>query len=269
MSRPFALTLIPSDRLRLAISSRLYHHQQSRWLHLYQSASLRYSSNVVMDLVPGDAGSDAIAFTGVYECELTQRVVRLAKHGGLFVDVGANLGYFSLLWASLNPRNRCLAVEAATRNIAFLQRNIEQNHLSGQIQLIPHAAGQIRGTFSFDPGEERQTGWGGFSLECSPRCIEVDVIRLDERIDEPVSLLKIDIEGADTWALFGCERLLKAQLIREIWYEQNKPRLGALGIEPDAAQNYLTSCGYSVRPQNNRNDPIVQWIARISTPGRP
>jgi hypothetical protein len=59
--------------------------------------------------------------------------------------------------------------------------------------------------------------------------------------DERIALPKVDIDGADAWALMGCERLLQAKLVDEIWFEQNEPRIEMLGIKEDAAQEYLES----------------------------
>jgi hypothetical protein len=71
----------------------------------------------------------------------------------------------------------------------------------------------------------------------------------------------VDIEGADTWALTGCERLLRRRLVREVWYEQNKPRMRALGIPLDAAQDYLRSVGYEPSPHGDPAEEMVEWSA--------
>ena len=63
------------------------------------------------------------------------------------------------------------------------------------------------------------------------------------------------------WALMGCERLLKAGIVREIWYEQNKPRMAALGIPFDAPQEYLHSMGYIATPNNDSTAELVEWSA--------
>lgn len=217
-----------------------------------------------MDLVPGDVISDSIAFTGIYELAVTRRVVELAKGGGTFVDVGANLGYFSLLWAATKPGNQCLAFEASPRNIHRLRENIRRNSLESQIEVIPHAAGKARGKLHFDAGPEDQTGWGGFTTD-SKSGIEVDVVRIDESVPTniPISLLKVDIEGADAWALMGCDRLLKARQVKQIWFEQNKPRMQALGIPESAAQDYLRSVGYSPQPLDDTRGDLVEWCASL------
>jgi FkbM family methyltransferase len=216
-----------------------------------------------MELVPGDHISDVIAFTGFYELTLTRRIATLARRGGIFIDVGANIGYYSLLWASQNRENKVFAFEASPRNISILQRNINRNGLQKQIEVVPLAAGKETGRLKFDIGPSEQTGWGGFAVGSEIGAIEVDVVRIDEIVssDRPIALLKVDIEGADAWAIMGCERLLKAKAINEVWFEQNKPRIRMLGIPLDAAQTFLQSVGYSTRRHGRASDESVEWSA--------
>jgi len=215
-----------------------------------------------MELLPGDFISDCIALTGTYEPVLTRRLLQLAHQSGTLVDVGANLGYFSLLWAASDSRNKCLAFEASPRNIEILRRNVKRNQLEQQIRIIPKAAGAENGKLMFEPGPEDQTGWGGLTLTKVDGCIEVDVTRVDEVVgsESPIAL-KVDTEGADLWALMGCERFLRTGAVSEIFYEQNKPRMAALGIPPDGPLDYLRSLGYVSTPHNDTNAQLVQWSA--------
>jgi hypothetical protein len=98
-----------------------------------------------MDLLPGDIISDPIAFTGLWRLPFSRRLLQLAQAGGLMVDVGANLGDFSLLWAGTNPGNRGVAIEASPRNLDMLRRNIARNHFGERISVIPCAAGRAAG----------------------------------------------------------------------------------------------------------------------------
>jgi FkbM family methyltransferase len=216
-----------------------------------------------MQLLPGDVISDSIAFTGVYELELTRRLCWLARRGGTFVDVGANLGYFSLLWAATNSGNRSVAFEASPRNVAMLRDNVSRNALGSRVAVMPVAVGAAAGRHRFDMGPPEQTGWGGFTREQDSDAPEVDVVRIDEVLDtgDPIALLKIDIEGAEAWALAGCERLLRNRRVAEIWYEQNKPRMRALGIAGDAAQEFLRSVGYVPQPKSNLSRDVVEYCA--------
>ena len=215
-----------------------------------------------MDLLQGDVISDSIAFTGVHQPDLTRRVVELARAGGTMVEIGANLGYFSLLWAGLHHENRCVAFEPSPRNVALLKRNIAANGFDARVEVISAAAGRQAGNLPFDPGPPDQTGWGSFAPEGTTG-IDVEVIRVDSVVSSgrPITLLKVDIEGADAWALEGCEALLKSGSVGEVWFEQNKPRMRALGIPEDSAQAYLRSVGYTPTPQSDPDAALVEWSA--------
>ena len=86
-------------------------------------------------------------------------------------------------------------------------------------------------------------------------------MRVDDYVPagETVSLLKVDTEGADAWALMGCERLLRARAIEEIWFEEFKPRANALGIAPAAGATFLRSLGYTATPQGDPAAEMVEW----------
>ena len=262
-NRPILIRLAP-PRLRLSLCDRIYRARRDRWRGLYDQSSLLAAPKVRMQLVPGDRLSDVVAFTGCYENDLTERVIKLARKGGTMIDVGANLGYFSLLWLSANPANRCVAVEAAPRNLEILRGNAAQNGMKERIRIIPAAASDQAGKVLFDLGPEDQLGWGGIVLDDrNGRPIEVEAIRVDEVVplDQEISLLKIDTEGADTLVLRGCERLLKKGLISEIWFEQNKPRMRQIGIPFDAAETFLQSVGYECKVQGSDRGDVVEWSA--------
>ena len=93
--------------------------------------------------------------------------------------------------------------------------------------------------------------------------IEVNAVRVDDYVPAgtTVSLLKVDTEGADAWALMGCQRLLEARAIDEIWFEEFKPRAEALGIAPGAGATFLRSLGYSVTAQGDPAAEMVEWCA--------
>jgi hypothetical protein len=160
VKRPLLIRMLPA-RLRVAAWELLYQNRHAFWRPLYEAATLLYAPGVSMELVPGDVISDRIAFTGLYELPLTRRVLELARRGGTLIDVGANLGYFPLLWAAARPDNKCVAFEASPRNIDLLRRNVARNGLGDRIAVIPHAAGAAPGRLRFDVGHDSQTGWGG------------------------------------------------------------------------------------------------------------
>lgn len=117
MKRPFLMRRL-SGRLRRSAFSRLYLPQATdkKWRDLFVGASLEFAPSVNVDLVASDFMHAAIASTGGYEHGLSHRVITLGRKGGAFVDVGANIGYFALLWAASNSRITVSTFEASPRN---------------------------------------------------------------------------------------------------------------------------------------------------------
>jgi FkbM family methyltransferase len=249
MNRPWLLRWAPA-RIRQSIAARIYLGQYHKWQSLYRQQPLSYCPQVSMhDLVPGDQISGHIVFNGFHELALTREIVRLAHRGGLLVDVGANMGYFSLLWAGSNPRARVIAFEPAPQNVRAFRNNIVRNGLTKQVNVVQKAAGRNSGTVHFDRGPASQTGWGGITSECSRSTIEVPLIRIDRHLaNTSIDVLKIDVEGADTWVLFGCEGLLRTKSISRIFFEENPERMAKLGIRPGEAKDYLADLGYACEP---------------------
>lgn len=262
MARPTLLRIVP-NRFKPLFYYNYYYARHGAWLDLFKAAPLALCPNILMyGLIPGDAISGCIAFNGFYEWGLTRRIVEHAARGGLFVDVGANMGYFSLLWAGVSRSGRAVAFEAAPRNIELFQNNVTMNRLEDRITLVPKAAGDHAGTIMFNAGPPDQTGWGGISRNPSPNAITLPLVRLDEQLpDTYVDVLKIDVEGADTLVLFGCERLLKRRRIQVIYFEQNPARMEQLGIALEDAQRFLRSVGYECR--SIRGDE-GEWLAHPS-----
>jgi len=212
--------------------------------------NLEFAPVKMRALLPTDYGHRQIASLGFYELDLSRKISSLARQGGLMVDVGANAGYFTCLWAALNPRNEVYLFEPSPRNLSMVRQNISALSNPKQVQVFDHAIGKEAGVLDFDIGPEDQTGWGGLAKSASARTIQVKVRRLDEviPIDQDILVLKIDTEGADTWVLYGAEKILRQKRIKHIFFETNLARMQQLGIQAGEAEKYLAGLGYVVRP---------------------
>lgn len=213
--------------------------------------SFEFNRSLRFDLSKKDVGHIPIIYNGFYEKEVTKMVLKLAKQGGLLIDVGANYGYFSCIWAAQNKKNQAHAFEASSLNIAPLKNNIDKNKLTNQVNIVPYALGRERGVLNFrHEREKQQTGWGGFTLNKDRESEMVEVQTLDTYAQlnniSNIDLLKIDTEGADTWVLQGAIQLIKKQRIKHIFFEHNLPRMSLLKINPSTAKDFLEENGYIV-----------------------
>jgi FkbM family methyltransferase len=206
---------------------------------------------------------DCIALMGIYEPGLTRRVRDLASRGGLMIDVGAKVGYFTLVWLANNPNNRVIALEPAPLIIPYLEENILANVVGDRVDLLRCAASDREGVVRFSSVDERPTGWGRFATETESKGIsEVQTRPLDDIVatHERVSFLKIDVEGGESAVIEGAANLLASRRIENIYVEVNRPGARILGFPETRVLDILRDAGY-VLARLDRSTPIENWWA--------
>lgn len=145
---------------------------------------------------------------GSYEMEKVVRFAQAVPSGATVFDLGANVGYYTLLSAArAGPSGRVFAFEPLPRNLDYLRRHLALNRIANAI-VVPAAVSDRGGTIRF--AEDASTSRGRIGSEGG---IEVRSIGLDEwiereQIPDP-NLLKIDIEGAEFLALQGARNMLR------------------------------------------------------------
>ena len=255
--RPLLMKLRPL-LLREKLFWRLYKKQANKFLCLFENASLEFAPKISLKLMPTDISHQQIAFLGFIELAVSRWIAELAKAGSLMVDVGANYGYYSCIWAAAGEQNQVIAFEVSPKNSSALKMNVTRNRLQSQVKVYEKALGKEDGSFPFTLGPDDQSGWGGLlskGQDNQDGTVEVQVVTLDDFLakseHEHIDVLKIDTEGADTWVLQGAEHLLRSHKICHIFFEENTVRMSALGIQPGEAQNLLRDCGYRLEHLNS------------------
>ena len=253
------LSVFPA-RIQQAFFYRFFNNRQAAYPELFKYASLKFAPGFQMkNLIVGDSISGPIAFTGCYELGLSREIQGLSRKGGVFVDVGANLGYYSLLWLNGNKENKVIAFEASQRNESSIKENIDANNLNGKIRLFLKAAGDKNGKVFFDAGPQNQTGWGGLKNNADSRTVEIDMVRLDDILknESYIDVIKIDVEGADFLVIKGCEQLLRQKKIGRIYFEENAERTKEFGIELGQSKKFLENLNYLCEPFQGSQEEFV------------
>jgi FkbM family methyltransferase len=200
-----------------------------------------------------DAIAREVCFTGIYEPQETALVQALLRPGMTFLDVGANWGYFTLLAAHLvGISGRVVSLEPDPRLFPTLQENVARNCLT-QVTALPVAAADKAGILSLAGYEEDGENWGLSRVVCARQAgggpsFAVTATALDDVLDEchvgTVDLLKIDIEGAEGFALTGLARSLAQQRIKRLLLELHPAQLAEHGQSPDEVLGKLRAAGY-------------------------
>lgn len=180
-----------------------------------------------------------LALFGTFEDELANWLVETLIEGDTFVDIGANIGWFTLIGAKrVGVTGKVVAVEADRRNYDLLLDNLSMNYVAPHTDAIFGAAaanagtitlyqlGSFRGSSSTVPfSSDQRRKFPGEDVEA----VEVPALVLDELLEPygPIAVLKMDIEGGEAAALAGLRRLLDLGRIDKLVLEINKESAGA------------------------------------------
>jgi FkbM family methyltransferase len=186
---------------------------------------------------------------GTYEPELAEAVREFLHPGMTVYDVGANIGYVSLLLAhAVRPNGKVFAFEALPANVERIRCNVALNGLEDRIALVPRAVADRSGELSFyvheSVGMGKVAGSAGRAGEHYQAEIKVLAVSLDEFVYEQGNpapdAVKMDIEGGEVLALPGMKRIL-AEHHPLLLLELHGPESEKVAWET------LTAAGYTLR----------------------
>ncbi len=190
---------------------------------------------------------------GHYELNETAFVQATIQPGWNVLDIGANIGYFSMLCATLaGAEGQVYAFEPMHLNAAMLARSIAENGYAERITLTEAAVGATTGTVQITYLEQ-QINSGGVHLVPTGRSgyaghavADVPMIVLDQiELRRPIQFIKIDIEGAESLALRGARTLLQQDqpLIMSEVHAELLGRIGGVSVADYLAE--LELLGYA------------------------
>ncbi|MDK2980909.1 MAG: hypothetical protein PWQ55_1256 [Chloroflexota bacterium] len=164
-----------------------------------------------------DLQSEKDYWLGTYEVDLQAAARHFIQPGMTVYDVGANIGYISLMAARLNgPDGKVFSFEALPANLERLEQNRALNQLEGRIHIQPAAVVDQSKPVTFFMHHSGAMGKAQGSAgreEAYEQQIEVNGLALDDFIyqqGQPLpGLVKMDIEGGEGMALAGMARVLK------------------------------------------------------------
>lgn len=189
-------------------------------------------------------------YLGAFEPHETAAVARRLRPGMTFLDVGANVGYFSLLAASrVGPGGRVYAVEPSPYAYGRLTESVRANGLA-QVQAFQVGLSSAPGTLSlYLPPEADGFHSPTMSGDFGGPVVEVAVKRLDDCFDEwgveRVDLMKLDVEGHETKVLQGGSASLAAGRVRAVLCEFNDYWLRQQGSSPRELHAMFVDAGFS------------------------
>ena len=147
-----------------------------------------------------------------FEMEETRFIRQALADVDLFVDVGANIGYYTCL--ALSHQVPAIAFEPSPRNVRRLLRNLVLNNYQHGVEVIPVALSNkpcVTKLYGRNTGASMVSGWSGAS-EIDFEFVPVSTLDalLGPRISGKRALIKVDVEGAEFGLLQGAGAVLSA-----------------------------------------------------------
>ena len=168
--------------------------------------------------------SGALHF-GVYEKAETRFFQSACRDGMTFLDVGANLGYYTALAArAVGPNGRVLAVEPDPDSFGYLEQTIAANAV-GNVEAFPVAASDAPATLPLyistdNRGDNRLYASGEDRPQVEVAARPLDALLRENKIDT-VDLIKIDVQGYEPKVIAGLRETITSSpnltLLTEFW----------------------------------------------------
>lgn len=202
-----------------------------------------------------DYRGTAPMYFGSYAPLVVEAMKRYLSPGGVFIDIGANIGYLSAIAAGLvGPQGQVHAFEPVPDYCEKLRRVARLNP-GYKISVNAQAAGEIPGMYKIyvtrEPGQNSLIRAYQQAADIVST-VDVRVVRLDDYIEsaniQRISLIKIDTEGFELPVLKGLERYFASTMDRPPVICEIAPRAYALqGRRLADLARYMARRGYSAR----------------------
>ena len=210
------------------------------------------------------AGAGASVYVNRVEPGLTTTLLRVLHPGEIFVDVGANVGYYTVLASRVvGAGGLVVAIEPAVRNLCLLSRHLRLNNCRN-VSIITAACAQNLNVYRFSPGADYAQGHllapgpsqpavGGGVVVVPAVTIDVVMARTALR----PHVIKIDVEGAELEVLRGAHATLTAchpTILLSVHSESLRTR----------CVEHLRAYDYDLKPLDDDAADATEWLAVAS-----
>ena len=230
---------------RIAALAKLFKWQLLSRLRK-QPAIHQFTRNSKLWVWKGLTGATGNIYCGLHEFEDMAFLLHLLRPGDLFIDIGANIGSYTIL-ASAEAGATTIAIEPIPQTFEYLKQNILLNKIGNNATALNIGLGKQEGTLKFT--KHHDTG-NHVATNADTDTTDVAVNTLDNILTGQCPLLlKIDVEGFETQVLKGAANTLACVDLKAVIIELN----GAgdkYGFSDDDIHLLLLANGFKVMRYN-------------------
>ncbi len=231
---------------------------QSKILRTSRVIKLTEKSRI--NVIPGRPASTAHLYCGLFEFEDESFLLHFLRKNDLFVDIGANVGVYSIL-SSAHCGARSIAIEPIPDTAKLLQANVDLNSINNLVRIkncgVSSTLGKIFFTTSLDSANHVKSDQD----DQGETYMEIPTYPLDELLNSEIpALIKIDVEGFEKEVLSGGSATLLNSGLKAIIIELNGSGI-KYGFNDDDINLLLLSFGFKVYSYNPYMRELVESTA--------
>lgn len=242
----------------------------SDWLHTYIfKKTVRFDTPFGFKMIARNYIANRMMMDGIFEIEEIGIIKKNILEADVFIDVGANIGFYTCIACSLGKY--VVAIEPQPQNLFCLYANLNDNNWKNT-EVFPVGLSDKPGLLTLygasGTGASLVSGWAGYSARFK-RVIPVQTMDtlLGNRFEGRKMFIKIDVEGAEYQVLRGALKTLQI-FPRPTWFIEiclNEFHPGKMNPDYKATFDLFWEHGYEIRMANKEftlvtPDDIKCWI---------
>jgi len=199
-----------------------------------------------------------LSINDTYEEFETKIVKKIIKPGDVVFDIGANIGYYTLIFAKLvEPSGKVFSFEPEPTNYELLKKNVKINGHTN-VDFFNKAVSNLNQTTKLFLDKKNKGGHSLINAIEDRTSIEIESIRIDDHFkNKKIDFIKIDIEGFEFEAIKGMSELLKKLSTVKIMTEFNPYLLEKSEIQPEEYLKLLKNLGFTIYNLDKKKKMIV------------
>lgn len=210
--------------------------------------SVVVDGNTIYLLEKDSAISRALPLLGEVEPTTTKAFKKIVGEGDTVLDIGANIGYYTLLFARrVGVGGKVFAFEPDPVNLKVLRKNVSANGYRN-VTIVDKAVSDREGKTKFYLANASDSN-SIYEFSSGLRSIDVETVSLDAYLEGyggEINLVKMDIQGAEYAALQGMRGLLAKNPKAKIIAEFEPALLRDCGVEPAEYLDLLGELGFEI-----------------------
>lgn len=219
----------------------------------------KFTENSKLIISKGMAGATQNLYCGLHEFYDMGFLLHLLRPKDLFVDIGANIGSFTIL-ASAEIGADTISIEPVPSTFQHLKNNVLLNNIHNRVELLNLGLGNRTGYIKFTKSQDTMNHVASGD-EYDTIDVEIDTLDNVLKDRQPV-LLKIDVEGFETEVLKGAEKTLTQKQLKAIIIELNGSG-ERYGYDENKIYDKLLELGF----RSYQYNPSTRTLTGITTSG--